>query len=57
MTSLSTLLSNKLEDIESGGTPNPPELGNLWLANCDARSHAIVGTPAVLLPLAQDGTS
>ena len=54
---LSTVLSDRLEDIEFGEKPNPPELANLWMANNDARNYAIVGDPAVRLPLAPEQTA
>ncbi len=48
---ISTLLSNELE--ESKWTkPNIYKLANLWTANKDARGYAILGDPAVRLPVA-----
>ena len=46
---LSTNLSDDLEEMEFGKTPNPYELANLWTANNDARGYVILGDPAVRL--------
>jgi hypothetical protein len=53
---LSTVLSGELEEIDFGKQPNLPELTGMWMANNDARNYAIVGDPAVRLPLASNGT-
>ncbi|WP_392533890.1 hypothetical protein [Nostoc sp. C117] len=46
---LSSDLSMKLEDIKYGETPEHTTLSDMWTANNDARSYAIVGDPAVRL--------
>jgi hypothetical protein len=48
---LSTVLSDKLEQIEFGETADPEELAGLWTANNDARNYAILGDPAARLSL------
>jgi hypothetical protein len=50
---LSTVLSDKLEDIDFGKRYEPAELAGLWTANNDARGYAIIGDPAVRLPVAR----
>lgn len=51
---LSTDLSTKLEDIKFGMTPDDLEVAGLWTANNDARAYAILGDPAVRLPVVDD---
>jgi hypothetical protein len=52
---LSTMLSDELESIGFGRRYDPFELVNLWTANNDARGYAILGDPAVRLPVARPG--
>jgi hypothetical protein len=49
---ISTLLSDELEEIEFGKKYDPYNLARMWTANNDARGYAILGDPAVRLPLA-----
>jgi len=50
---LATVLSDKLEGIEFGTIADPYELSGLWTANNDARGYAIIGDPAVRLPVTE----
>ncbi|MGD2078787.1 MAG: C25 family cysteine peptidase, partial [Chloroflexota bacterium] len=49
---LATVLSDELENIKYGGKENPYEMVGMWTANNDARGYAIIGDPAVRLPVA-----
>jgi len=49
---LSTELAGVLEGIEFGRMPDDFAVSSLWTANNDARGFAIIGDPAVRLPLA-----
>ncbi|HYU30794.1 MAG TPA: toll/interleukin-1 receptor domain-containing protein [Thermoanaerobaculia bacterium] len=48
---LSTVLADRLEDIECGQEADPYELAGLWTSNNDARGYVILGDPAVRLPV------
>jgi hypothetical protein len=49
-----TLLSSELED---GWDPDLSHLARLWTAHNDARGYAIIGDPAVRLPVAKKGAT
>ncbi|RPI48679.1 MAG: serine protease, partial [Chloroflexi bacterium] len=50
---LSTLLSDALREIGFGKAFDAKEMAALWTANNDARGYALIGDPAVRLPVAQ----
>lgn len=45
------MLADHLEDVEFDIEADPYELAGLWTANNDARGYAILGDPAVRLPV------
>ncbi len=53
---ISTMLSNALEEAEYT-KPNPYKLANLWTAHNDARGYALIGDPAVRLPVVPAGST
>jgi len=52
---LATMLTGELEDVRFGKVPDPLLLGDLWTAHNDARAYALLGDPAVRLPLTEKG--
>jgi hypothetical protein len=48
---LATTLSSELEELKFGKIPDDYGLAEMWTAHNDARSYAIVGDPAVRLPV------
>ena len=52
---LSTVLSDDLGAADNGKQIDAQELAGKWTANNDARGYALIGDPAVRLPLAKPG--
>ena len=52
---LSVELSDTLEEIQFGKKFDPLDMVGTWTANNDARGYAIIGDPAVRLPVAGKG--
>jgi len=53
---IATVLSDELDGIEAGQVYDPYELSSMWTANNDARGYAIIGDPAVRLPVVDAGS-
>ena len=52
---LSTVLADEVEKIEFDEAYDPYDVAGLWTANNDARGYALLGDPAVRLPVAKEG--
>ena len=52
---LSTVLVDEIEKIEFDDPYDPYEVAGMWTANNDARGYALLGDPAVRLPVAKEG--
>ena len=48
-------LSAEIEAMEYEQAPDPFTLANMWTSSNDARGYAVIGDPAVRLPLAGEG--
>ncbi len=51
---LSTVLADEVEKIEFDEAYDPYEVAGMWTANNDARGYALLGDPAVRLPVVQE---
>ncbi|UCG25759.1 MAG: hypothetical protein JSW55_07160, partial [Chloroflexota bacterium] len=52
---LSTVLADEVEKIEFDDAYDPYEVAGMWTANNDARGYALLGDPAVRLPVVEKG--
>jgi hypothetical protein len=52
---LSSMLANQLENMSFGKQVSRADLNALWIARNDARNYALLGDPAVRLPVEQMG--
>ena len=52
---LSTVLADEVEKIEFDEAYDPYEVAGMWTANNDARGYALLGDPAVRLPVVEEG--